>query len=116
MLKIKELREEREISVDKLAKAIGVNPRTIFRWEAGEAELTHGNLISVADYFGCTTDYLLGREDDVGNVSVINSNLSPKEEKLIVCYRSLTQDGKTAFLSMAENIAGMYRRAVGKIS
>lgn len=112
--KIKELRNEKEISMLDLATAIGVSDAAISNWENGINEPKASYLVRLADYFGCTTDYLLGREDDVGNVAVTCPNLSPKEQKLIDCYRSLSIDGKSAFLSMAENIAGMYRQAPKK--
>ena len=110
MLKIKELREEKGVYQKEVAKVVNKTPTCICDWEKGNTEPNVEDLIKLADYFGCTIDYLLGREDDVGNVSVV-SNLSAKEQKLVDCYRSLPEDGKTAFMSMAENIAGMYKTA-----
>ena len=113
MNKIKELREENGISVQKLADIIGINPRTIFRWEANMSEITHGNLVALADFFGCTTDELLGRENyGTGNIEIIGEKLTSDESEILAVYRALNRDGKTAFLSMVKNLATLHNVAV----
>ena len=113
MNKIKELREEKGISVQKLADIIGINPRTIFRWEANTSEITHGNLIALADFFGCTTDELLGRENyGTGNIEIIGEKLANDESEILAVYRALNKDGKTAFLSTVKNLATLYNAGV----
>ena len=114
--KIRELRVEKNISMLELAAAINVSDAAISNWENDINEPKASYLVRLANYFGCTVDYLLGREDDVGNVSVMGAELNASEQKLIDCYRSLTEDGKSAFIAMAENVANMYRRAANKIS
>lgn len=59
---IKELRMEREISQSALAKAIGVSQKAIDFWEKGINEPKASYIIKLADYFGVTTDFLLGRK------------------------------------------------------
>ena len=119
MLKLRELRLEKGVSQDEVADALKVKNYTIGNWERNRAEPNISALVELADYFGCSLDYLLGREDDVGNVTVMGAELNAREQKLIDCFRSLNDDGKTAFLSVAENLAGMYKaapQAVPKIS
>lgn len=116
MQKLKDLREEKGITVENLAKAIGINVRTIFRWEAGESEITSNNLISLANFFGCTTDELLGRENyATGNIEIIGEKLNNDEKDILAVYRVLNDDGKRAFLSMVKNLATLNNVAV-KIS
>ena len=46
-----------------VGKEIGVSATTISKWKAGA--IPNGELLSkVADYFGCSTDYLLGRTNN----------------------------------------------------
>ncbi len=59
--RIKELRERRGISQDTLADAIGVDRTTIVKYETGKSKPTR-KLKELADYFGITTDELLGRD------------------------------------------------------
>lgn len=57
---IKELRGERGLSQQALAKAIGVSQKAIDYWERGVNEPKASYIILLADYFGVSADYLLG--------------------------------------------------------
>ncbi len=59
---IKELRQERDLSQAKLAEAIGVSQKAIDYWERGLNEPKASYIVALADFFGVTCDYLLGRE------------------------------------------------------
>lgn len=60
--RLKELRQENGIGQVELAKKINVSKGIISFWENGLREPTMSNLISLADFFGVTLDYLVGRE------------------------------------------------------
>lgn len=59
-----ELREESNISQATLAKEIGVSSGIICLWETDRSEPTAPNIVKIADFFGVSTDFLLGRRDD----------------------------------------------------
>lgn len=61
--RLKELREEKELSQRSLAKELGVSQAAIARWEANIQTPNIDVAIMIAKYFGVTTDYLLGLED-----------------------------------------------------
>ena len=61
--RIRDLRTERGISQQALAKAIGVSQKAIDYWERGVNEPVASNILSLALFFGVTTDELLGRKD-----------------------------------------------------
>lgn len=61
--RIKELRLEKGISQAALAKAIGVSQKAVDFWEKGENEPKASYILKLADFFGVSTDYLLGRGD-----------------------------------------------------
>ena len=61
--RLKELREERGLSMAALGKAIGYTYSSVSRWESGVHIPTVEVLKKFADYFGVSADYLLGRED-----------------------------------------------------
>lgn len=90
-MRIKELREQFSLSQERLALEIQTSQRNIGRWENGENEPTYSQLIKLADFFGCSVDYLIGREDDFGNVSVSSSqsDLSKDEKTLLERFRKL---------------------------
>ena len=58
---IKSLRLARGISQVELAKVLGVTKQTISNWENNNIQPSIEMLVSLADYFGTSTDYLLGR-------------------------------------------------------
>ena len=58
-----ELRKEKEISQAKLAQELQVSYSVVCYWETDRSEPTAPNLVKIADYFGVTVDYLLGRTD-----------------------------------------------------
>ncbi len=58
---IKSLRLARGINQVELAKVLGVTKQTISNWENNNIQPSIEMLVSLADYFGTSTDYLLGR-------------------------------------------------------
>ncbi|AWK51016.1 XRE family transcriptional regulator [Clostridium beijerinckii] len=63
-IRLKELREEKGLLSKDFAKLMSVEPATITNWEKGNRFPKDDVLIKIADYFDCSTDYLLGRTDD----------------------------------------------------
>ena len=61
--RIKEIRQKRGITQAELAKQIGVAQNTLSYWENGKRECDFDMLIRIADIFGVSVDYLLGRSD-----------------------------------------------------
>ena len=59
--RLKDLRNERGISQAQLAKTLGVSFGIVCYWETDRSEPTAPNLVKIADYFGVSVDYLLGR-------------------------------------------------------
>lgn len=63
-MRLKELRNQRNITQLKLAMDLNMNQNTISRYENGEREAGYRELIMIADYFNVSIDYLLGRSDN----------------------------------------------------
>lgn len=63
--RLKKLRKMRKISQLKLAMDLNMNQNTISRYENLEREADYETLVKIADYFGVSIDYLLGRTDDL---------------------------------------------------
>ena len=64
MLRLKELRLERKLSIRKLAELVGLSNTTVLRAEKGERKLSTPQAIKLADFFGVSVDYLLGAEPE----------------------------------------------------
>ena len=61
--RIKEWRQDRNLSQQQLAEKIGVKSNSVSRYESGVARPSIDVLIALADFFGVSTDYLLGRTE-----------------------------------------------------
>ncbi len=59
--RIKELRLSRNMNQVQLAKELNVTKQTVSNWENDNIQPSVNVLIKIADYFGVTTDYMLGR-------------------------------------------------------
>ena len=61
--RLKELREEKNLSMSELAKKIGVSANTISRWESGKRKPNIDALVILSMCFEVSVDYLCGLED-----------------------------------------------------
>lgn len=57
------LRKEKGLSQNAVAKEIKVAPRAYQNYEYGTAEPRLSTLIRIADFYGVSLDYLVGRSD-----------------------------------------------------
>ena len=60
---LRDLREERKIKQKELADIMGVSQATISMWEKNASEPDIDKIRRLSNYFGVSTDYLLGLED-----------------------------------------------------
>ena len=91
--RIRELREEKGISMMTLAKAIGVSDTAVCKWEKQDSEPKLSYIAKLAEYFNCSADYIIGRSDDFG--AYIQKDKPDGEEKQILStYRSLSPQMK----------------------
>ncbi len=58
------LRKTRNVTQKQICEAINMSTTGYQRYEYGEREPAYNNLISLADYFNVSLDYLVGRSDD----------------------------------------------------
>lgn len=62
--RLKSLREANNLSQNAISKEIGMDQRAYGRYEHGERTPRLEQLVALADFFGVSTDYLLGRTDN----------------------------------------------------
>ena len=74
---LKRLREKRSITQDVVAEAIGVSRVAYTNYENGNRKPDFAKLQKLADYFGVTTDYLLGRSALPGNILHLHTKKIP---------------------------------------
>ena len=80
-IRVKELREKKNLSMEQLATLLGVTKSRINMWE-NSGTIPRGDvLIKLANYFNVSTDYLLGN-DDMSAISPNNAQLSSLQRNL----------------------------------
>ena len=84
---IKELRELKCISQEKLSEDSGVSLRTIQRIESGESTPRESTLTSIAETLGVTTDYLIYNPHEVITEEQEIYNKAPKKRFRFAWYR-----------------------------
>ncbi len=79
--RVKELREKSHLSMEQLAIKLGITKSRVNMWENSGTVPRMDVLVNLANYFGVTTDYLLGNDT--------NDNISTSNEKLSSLQRNL---------------------------
>lgn len=60
-LKIKDLREDHDLSQKEVAKILNISQVTYSYYEIGKRNIPLDLLIKLADYYNVTLDYIVGR-------------------------------------------------------
>lgn len=92
--KVKALCEERKTNITKVERECGLANATIRRWE--NASPTAENLSKVADYFGVSVDFLLGRDfyslsDEAQQYAKQFDELPEEKKKLAMAYMGVVK-------------------------
>lgn len=61
--RIKNLREDKDLTQNQLAEHLHISQRAYSHYESGSRKLPLDLLVELADFYNCSTDYLLGRTD-----------------------------------------------------
>ena len=61
--RIRDLREDHDLTQQQVAALLGTSQTMYARYERGANELPIRHLITLADYYHVTTDYILARSD-----------------------------------------------------
>lgn len=87
---LRELREQKGLPQSKIAEILGVSPAAYSTYEMGTRDVSSDKVVTLAKFYGVTTDYLYGIEDRS------QSEISFEELKYIKKYRTLDEYGKQA--------------------
>lgn len=93
-MKLKDIRMSRSLTQKTVADAIGCSAVVYSRYETGEREPSIDTLVHLANFFGVSLDFLIGRED------VSPSVLSPYERELISAARQADERARRDALSL----------------
>ena len=105
---LKDLRTEKKYTQSEVAKSCNVSTQCISSLEMGTRNPTGSTLSALADFFGVSTDYLLGRTDEFDNIIIQTENnfpTSPLEQRLIMDFRKLPAETQDNFVQLFHNLA-----------
>lgn len=100
--RIQYLRKTNGISQEELAVKVGVSRQAISKWESGQSLPDLEKIITMSDYFGVTTDYILKGIEPVAD----------KEQKSSELKSKILYIASTAFvwIGLFSAFAGWYER------
>lgn len=86
---LKKIREERKLTKKEVCESTGISERAYLTYEFGEREPKISVIEKLADFYGVTTDYLLGRET---NNPFEGISLDEEDMQLILTFAKLPSD------------------------
>ena len=105
---IKAAREKQGLTQQECAELFNVKLRAWQTYEQGVSEPKFEVLCKIADKFGVTTDYLLGREpepnDPIKDMSD-RLNLNPYERAIISAYLAMDPKSRKDLVKMISDVA-----------
>ena len=92
--RIRQLRIEKNMTLEELGQRVGVGKSTVRKWETGAiANMRRDKIAKLADALGTTVMDIMGM--DIGSVPPSDVlALSPDESQLVEDYRGLTPPGQ----------------------
>lgn len=97
MIKLSELRNEKGLTQREIAKIFNVSQGTYNNWENGKTQPSIEQLVAIADFFGVSIDYLVGREGEDGVIASAKDdriNLSDKSRDALYEFLKTISDKK----------------------
>ena len=80
-LRLKQLREAKQLSQADAAKRLGVSKNTIYRYENNLQDPTRENLVKLSFVYGSTLDYICGISD---KEPLVLYNLNSEQQQVLI--------------------------------
>ncbi len=102
MKRLKQLREEKHLSQQRLSLELNVSQATISKYELGQTDPDIQMIVELARYFRVSADYLLEISDEKRNIS--GSRLSETEKRLITDFKRLNEIQQAKLLAYIQGL------------
>lgn len=104
MENLKNIREKKNITQIKLSIDIEVSQELISQYELGKTKPTVENLLKLADYFNCSTDYLLQRTNIPNKIDTLNTK-ELEVANIVEQYKSLSAENQKHLQSYLNHLS-----------
>lgn len=107
--RIKDLRQEKGLTLEQVADVVGVGKSTVRKWETGMiANMRRDKIADLAKALGTTPAYLMGWEEDDSKKELSKNEpvLTEGEEVLLDLFRRVPEDKQQLVLQMIRAALG----------
>ena len=100
----RELREDHDYSQSDIAAVLGISQQHYSKYETGEYELPLRHFITLAEYYGVSADYLIGRcsYDEKRPLEMLYITRDCTCERLVQDILSLSKHGRESVVEYVE--------------
>jgi transcriptional regulator with XRE-family HTH domain len=96
-LRLRTLRKQAHMRQEDVAKMLNLTRTAYTKYENDHAKPEQSRLVSLAELFGVSVDFLLGKETDESTPALadptaptVTVELTPREQELLTAFRRLT--------------------------
>lgn len=108
MGRLRDLRKEKNLSQEELAFCLGTNQQRISKVEQENSSFGIDLLLRYANYFGVTTDYLLGLSDSRLELTVEELKLTDRNKaqvrELLYYFSQLDEKNREIIMNLAKTM------------
>ena len=109
---LRHLRCRHRISQQYLAEQVGVSQQSINKYENHKVEPDIRTLTAIADFFGTSVDYLIGRTETVCPAGTEQAGtFTAEEQELLADYRQLSPRDRQCIRLVMERLLENNRRS-----
>lgn len=91
-IRLKELRKAKKLTQTDLAIILHLSHGAVAMWETNKRQPDNETLSKLADFFGVTVDYLLGREDRITTPQNPIQEYTKEEKQLLSLITQMTDE------------------------
>ncbi len=106
------LRKAKNLTQEEISGIIGVKLSTYQKYERDVISPSYDTLIKLADFYGVTTDYLLGRELQINPIA--NLNIEVDDSKFVELYSTLPDYAKQIFVDTMAKLSQAMQKPMRK--
>lgn len=115
--RLRALRRQARLTQQVVADRLNIHRTTYTKYETGSVTPDQQGLLCLAEIFGVTVDYLLGRDADVPDTRHVADGkdaavtLTLQEKMLLQAFRQVSPTAQAALLQQAREAAERHRRS-----
>lgn len=110
-----QLLQKNGLTAYKVSKDTGISQVTLSNWKNGISTPKHDKLQILADYFGVTLTYFMGKEDEEIYNNELEAKNATEKEVLLLCRRvnDAPEEVREQIVEQFRNTIDIYLKAKG---